>query len=114
MKKAFFAFLALAFVTVFVAQAAGHWVRPVVSVSGVKSGAEVDVWVQFSGPDGASGHESHTIHGNGSVKFYDIATTMTRVVFGARVHGCSACRASKTFTNEVPRSVSLVIPSGVR
>ena len=114
MKKAFFAFLALSFLTVIGAQAAGGWVRPTVSVSGVTSGAEVDVWVSYSGPDGASGRESHTIRGNGSVKFYDISTAMTRVVFGAQVHGCSACRATKTFTNEVPRSVSLLIPSGVK
>jgi hypothetical protein len=110
MKKALVAFFALIFVTMVMAQAAGHWVRPVVHVSGVKGSAEVDVSVSWSGEFGASGHELRTIHGNGSVKFSDIAADTTRITFSAQVAGCGACRVSKRFNNEVPRSVNLEIP----
>ena len=114
MKKMLIAFLTVLLVTVVAAQAAGHWVKPVVHISGVKGSAEVDVSANWSGEFGASGHESRTIHGNGSVKFSDIASDMTRVTFSAQVVGCIACRASKRFTNEVPRSVTLEIPSSAR
>lgn len=110
MKKVLFAFLALTIVTVFTAQAAGHWVKPTVTVSGVKGSAEVDVSVDYSGNEtGGRGHESRMIRGNGTVKFYDIASDMTRVVFTARVQGCGRCVASKRF-NHVPSSVTLEIP----
>jgi len=109
-KKVLATFLTLTLVTVVAAQAAGHWVKPVVHISGVKGSAEVDVSVAWSGEFGASGHESRTIHGNGSVKFSDIASDMTKVTFSAQVAGCAACRASKRFSNEVPRSVTLQIP----
>ena len=114
MNKALAAFLTLSLLTVVTAQAAGHWVKPVVHISGVKGSAEVDVSASWSGEFGARGHETRTIHGNGSVKFSDIASDMTQVTFSAQVVGCSACRAGKRFTNEVPRTVNLQIPSSAK